>query len=325
MTRGAAAVSRAAMALPDPIPDAAVRSATPLPAIVIRLISAVLITAMFACVKIASTRGVHVLESVFYRQLTGVLVLIPIALSGPGLAALRTDRPWAHVSRMVIGMIAMSLNFLSFALLPIAEATAIGFMVPIVATLLSIVLLHESVGVHRWSAIAVGLVGVLIVVQPGDGHIPLTGAVVSLSGVAITAFVSIIIRKLGETENPVTTMFWFSLSSMVPLGIAMLFVGQMHDAQTWGIIALMGLFGAGAQLGITWSLRLAPVSVVLPMDYSSLIWAALIGYLIWDSWPVPATWIGAPLIIGSGLYIALRENRLAREAAQATARSRPSQ
>lgn len=282
-------------------------------AIGIRLLAAISITAMFACVKLASNHGVHVLESVFYRQLTGVLVLIPVAMAGSGLAVLRTERPWTHAGRMVIGMVAMTLNFLSFALLPIAEATAIGFMVPIVATLLSIVLLHESVGVHRWSAIAAGLIGVLIVVQPGDGHIPLTGALVALTGVAITAWVSIIIRKLGETESPVTTMFWFSLSSLVPLGIAMLFVGQMHDAETWGIIGLMGLFGAAAQLGITWSLRLAPVSVVLPMDYSSLIWAALAGWLIWENWPVPATWIGAPLIIGSGLYIAWRENRLAKQ------------
>lgn len=284
----------------------------PLAGIAARLFSAVFLTAMFACVKLASARGVHVLESVFYRQLMGVALMVPVALAGPGLAALKTRRPWTHASRMVVGMVAMTLNFLSFALLPIAEATAIGFMVPIVATLLSIFLLSESVGVHRWGAIAVGLIGVLVVIQPGNGHIPATGAMVAMSGVAMTAWVSILIRKLGATESPVTTMFWFSVSSMVPLGLAMLFVGQAHDAQTWGIIGLMGLFGAAAQLGITWSLRLAPVSVVLPMDYSSLIWAALLGWLIWQNWPVPATWIGAPLIIGSGLYIAWRENRLAR-------------
>ncbi|WP_017671093.1 DMT family transporter [Blastomonas sp. AAP53] len=307
------------MALPEPQPAPVATPASSPPAnqalvaIVIRLFAAISITAMFACVKLASNHGVHVLESVFYRQLTGVLVLIPVAVAGPGMALLRTSIPWTHAGRMVIGMVAMSLNFLSFALLPIAEATAIGFMVPIIATLLSIFLLHETVGLHRWGAIAAGLAGVLIVVQPGSGHIPLAGALVGIAGVAITAWVSIIIRKLGETESPVTTMFWFSLSSMIPLGIAMLFVGKMHDAETWAIIGLMGLFGAGAQLGITWSLRLAPVSVVLPMDYSSLIWAALAGWLIWENWPVPATWIGAPLIIGSGLYIAWRENQLARQ------------
>jgi drug/metabolite transporter (DMT)-like permease len=300
------------MALPEPSPASAATIHRPLAGIAARLFSAVFLTAMFACVKLASSRGVHVLESVFYRQAMGVLLMVPVALAGPGLAALKTRRPWTHASRMIVGMVAMTLNFLSFALLPIAEATAIGFMVPIVATLLSIFLLSESVGVHRWGAIAVGLIGVLVVIQPGNGHIPPAGALVAMCGVAMTAWVSILIRKLGATESPVTTMFWFSVSSMVPLGLAMLFVGQAHDAQTWGIIGLMGLFGAAAQLGITWSLRLAPVSVVLPMDYSSLIWAALLGWLIWQNWPVPATWIGAPLIIGSGLYIAWRENRLAR-------------
>lgn len=293
----------------------------PLYGIMLRLFSAICLTAMFACVKIASTRGVHVLESVFYRQLMGMVLLVPVALAGPGLAALKTSRPWTHATRMAVGMVAMSLNFLSFALLPIAEATAIGFMVPIVATLLSIVLLNEAVGLHRWAAIAIGLAGVLIVAQPGNGHIPLTGALVGMAGVAMTAWVSIIIRKLGETESPVTTMFWFSLSSLVPLSLAMLFVGRAHDPVTWGVICLLGVFGAAAQLAITASLRFAPVSVVLPMDYSSLIWAALLGYIIWNNWPVPATWLGAPLIIGSGLYIAWREHRrfrLVRASAQPT-------
>lgn len=300
------------MALPEPLPAPPAKLNKPLYAIIARLLSAAFLSAMFACVKLASTRGVHVLESVFYRQLMAVVLLVPVAFAGPGLAALRTNRPWTHASRMVLGLTAMSLNFLAFALMPIAEATAIGFMGPIVATLLSIVLLKEAVGIHRWTAIAAGFAGVLIVVQPGSGHLPLIGAVVGLAGVAVTSLVSIVIRRLGSTENPVTIMFWFSLSSMVPLGLAMLFVGQAHDAHSWALIALMGLFGAAAQLGITWSLRLAPVSVVLPMDYSSLVWAAVLGWLIWQSWPIPATWIGAPLIIGSGLYIAWRENRLAR-------------
>lgn len=307
------------MAISDPVSA----YSTPVPAtspgnralygIALRLLSAVLVTAMFACVKIASTRGVQVLESAFYRQLMGIVLLVPVALAGPGLTVLKTRRPWIHASRMAVGMVAMSLNFLSFALLPIAEATAIGFMVPIVATLLSIVLLKEVVGLHRWAAITTGLTGVLIVVQPGDGHIPLAGALVGMAGVAMTAWVSIIIRKLGETESPVTTMFWFSLSSLPPLGLAMLFVGQVHDSATWAIIGLLGMFGAAAQLANTASLRFAPVSVVLPMDYSSLIWAAFLGYIIWDNWPVPATWLGAPLIIGSGLYIAWREHRRYRQ------------
>ncbi len=293
--------------MPNPAHAPAINS--PLRGIAVRLFSAFCLTAMFACVKLAADRGVHVLESVFFRQAAGVIVLIPIALLGPGLSALKTNRPWTHATRMVLGLIAMSLNFLSFVLLPIAEATAIGFMVPIAATLLSIVLLSEAVGIHRWTAIAMGFAGVLIIVRPGDGHIPLAGALVAMTGAVMTACVSIIIRKLGATERPIATVFWFSLSSMLPLGIAMLFVGQAHDAQAWTLIGLLSLFGAGAQFGITQSLRMAPVSVVMPMDYSSLIWAALIGWAVWDTWPVPATWLGAPLIIGSGLYIALREHR----------------
>jgi len=297
-----------AMSVSRPPPDSPHR---PLLAIGVRLVAAAALTAMFACVKLAAARGVNVVESVFYRQAFGVLLLVPWAALGPGLATLKTRRPMVHVSRMAVGLVAMTLNFWSFSLLPLAEATAIGFMVPILATLLSIVLLAEPVGWHRWSAIALGFAGVVIVVQPGNGHIGALGATVSLSGAAITALVTIIIRRLGQTEQPTTTMFWFSLSSLGPLGLAMLFVGQAHDPATWLLIGLTGMFGALAQLAITASLRLAPVSVVLPMDYSGLIWAAGIGWLIWDSWPVPATLLGAPLIIGSGLYIAWREHRRA--------------
>jgi len=300
---------------PEPRPAVAETGQNrPLPGIAMRLLAATCIATMFALVKLASDRGVGVVESVFYRQLAGVLVMIPWALAGQGMAALRTERPWAHVSRMLVGLTSMTLNFWAISLLPLAEATTIGFMVPIFATLLSIVILSEKVRWQRWSAILAGFVGVLVVIQPGDGHIPLGAATVALAGAIITGWVSILIRMLGATERASTTVFWFSLSSMVPLGIAMLFVGQGHDATSWAIIVGIGLTGAAAQLALTASLRLAPVSVVLPMDYVSLIFATLYGWLIWDRWPGPSTWLGAPVIIGSGLYIAWREHRLAQRA-----------
>jgi len=100
-----------------------------------------------------------------------------------------------------------------------------------------------------------------------------------------------------------------------PLGIGMLFYGQAHDAQTWGLLLMIGLFGGIAQLCLTAALRWAPVSVVLPMDYSSILWTTLLGWAIWGDWPMWTTWVGAALIIASGLYIAWREHRHARRIA----------
>ena len=131
---------------------------------------------MFALVKLASTRGVHVVESLFYRQIGSALCAIGLVAAGPGFASLRTKRVGAHVGRMALGLVAMALNFLAMILLPLAEATAIGFTVPIFSTVLAALLLAEPTGRWRWGAVAAGFVGVLLIVQPGSGEVPLAGA-----------------------------------------------------------------------------------------------------------------------------------------------------
>lgn len=284
----------------------------PLAGIAIRLVAIAALAAMLACVKLAAGRGTHIIELLFYRQSFALLLLLPFFLAGPGLKALHTDYPKLHVSRMAIGLTGMGFNFWAVSLLPLAEATTIGFMVPIFATLLSVLILSEWVGIHRWAAIILGFAGVLIVVQPGDGHIPLFGAVIAITGALFTAWVSVLIRQLGRTEKSATTVFWFTVSSLPVLAIAMIWFGGAHDTLTWLLIAGAGLFGSIGQLTLTASLRLAPVSTILSMDYTSLIWATLLGYFIWHNWPGPSTWVGAPVIIGCGLYIAWREHRLSR-------------
>ena len=131
----------------------------------------------------------------------------------------------------------------------------------------------------------------------------------------MTASVSLVLRELGRTESAGVVVFWFTALSVPPLGIGMLFYGQAHDAQTWGLLLMIGLFGGIAQLCLTAALRWAPVSVVLPMDYSSILWTTLLGWAIWGDWPMWTTWVGAALIIASGLYIAWREHRHARRIA----------
>ena len=301
------------------VPSAAEPIASPeqraLPGALLRLLSMAAISLMLALVKLAQTRGVHILEAVFYRQLAAIPVIALMLARSGKWSSLRSHRPLGHGLRMLLGIAAMSLNFWTMTLLPLAEATTIFFAVPILTTVLAALLLREPTGRHRWSAVIVGFVGVMIVVQPGGGELPAMGVAAGVMGALMTAAVTIQIRQLGKSEATLTIVFWFSLTSMLPLGLAMLFVGQMHDPATWGIILAIGLLGAVGQFCLTGALRLAPVAVVLPMDYTGLIWSALYGYWLFAELPAETTWIGAPIIIGSGLYIVFREHRLARRAA----------
>jgi drug/metabolite transporter (DMT)-like permease len=276
----------------------------------LRLVTALLLAIMFAGVKWAAERGVHVVESLFWRQLGSALCATLWVAAGPGFASLRTKRIGAHVTRMAIGLTAMFLNFLAMTLLPLAEATAIGFSVPIFSVILAALVLGEPTGKWRWGAVVVGFLGVLVVVQPGDGHLPLVGGAVAIVAALMTATVTIVIRRLGATEAAATTVFWFAVSSLVPLALLMPWFAQSHDATTWAIVAGLSLAGGLAQLTLTAALRLAPVALVMPMDYTSLVWATMFGILLFAQVPGPWTWVGAPVIIASGLVILWREHHL---------------
>lgn len=286
----------------------------PLTGIALRLLTALLLAVMFALVKLAAMRGVNLIETLFYRQIGSALCAVGLVAAGPGFGSLRTRRVGAHVFRMGLGMSAMALNFLAMIMLPLAEATAIGFTVPIFSVVLAALLLAEPTGKWRWGAVAAGFLGVLIIVQPSRGEVPLAGAGVATVAALLTAAVTIVIRQLGRTERASTTVFWFAFSSLVPLGVLMIWFAGKHDAATWAILAGMALAGGLAQLTLTGALRLAPVALVMPMDYSMLLWTTLFGAWLFAELPTPWVWAGAPIIILSGLVIVWREHRLHRKA-----------
>ena len=284
----------------------------PLFAIALRLTAVICLSVMFITVRLASERGVHVIESLFYRQALALPVVAVWLMSAGGLATVRTRRIGVHASRMAIGLTGMCLNFLSYILLPPAEAATIGFTRPIFGTILSALILREATGWHRWGAVLIGFVGVLVMIRPDAGHFPAQGVAVAIAAALVTASVSLVLRELGRTEPAGVIVFWFTALSMIPLGLAMPFVAQGHDLLTWAMLLMIGLFGGIAQLCLTAALRWGPVSVVLPMDYSAIIWTTLLGVAIGEDWPLATTWIGAMLIVGSGLYIAWREHVRAR-------------
>ena len=278
----------------------------------LRICAGLALAVMFAGVKWAAQHGVRVVESLFYRQLGTTVAALAFVAIGPGLASLRTKRVGGHVVRMGIGLLAMGLNFLAFAMLPMAEATAIGFSVPIFSTLLAAIVLGERTGIWRWGAVLAGFAGIMVIVQPGSGHIALSGGIVAIAAALTTALATIAIRRLGATEAAATTVFWFGASSLVPLSVAMLFAGRAHSTEIFAVLAVMAIAGGAAQLFLTGALRFAPVALVMPMDYLSLIWSSLLGFLIFSQLPSEWTLLGAPLVIGAGLVILWREQRLKR-------------
>ncbi len=282
-------------------------------AIALRLTCGAVFSLMNACAKLAERAGASLGEIVFWRQAGAALLIAGVIAAGPGLQSVRTERFGAHVLRAVVGLIAMGFTFYAILALPLAEVTTIGFSIPVFATILGALVLKEPTGWHRWGAVILGFVGVLIVTRPGDGHLPLWGTLAGLAGAFGTANISILIRKMGKSEAPLTIVFWFSVLSLLPLGLIYVSVAEAHPFATWGWMIAVGVLGGLAQLAMTASLKLGPVSVVVPMDYASLIWATLLGWLVFETLPSSTTWIGAPVIVASGLYIIWREHVRRRE------------
>ncbi|MCP3735184.1 DMT family transporter [Sphingomonas sp. RP10(2022)] len=278
-----------------------------LPAIGLRLLSVVFFALMNACIKLAEQAGASVVEILFFRQFGAAVLVSGVILSGPGLRSVATQRLPAHVLRMAVGLSAMTMTFNGIVALPLAEATTIGFTVPLITTILGAAILREPTGAWRWGAVITGFVGVLIVAQPGGAHGSLTGTGFALAGALGTACVTILLRQIGRTEGALTTVFWFSVLSLVPLSLFYVPIARGHGVFGWACLAAVGLLGGCAQIAMTNSLRLGPVSVVVPMDYSSLLWATALGWLVFGTLPAAATWIGAPVIVASGLVIVWRE------------------
>ena len=268
---------------------------------------------MAAAIKLGSARGVSVPEMAFYRFAFGLPPLLAWIGLTRNFGAWRTGRPFAHLGRGAIGLTTMVCAFAALTYLPLAEAATIGFAAPLFSVVLSALVLGEPVGRHRWSAVALGFVGVLIVMRPSGSHLPAVGLALAVAAAFGTAAVTITIRQIGRTEATPTIVLWFTLFSMAATGLLLPFYGQGHDGPTWAILIGLGLAGGCGQLFLTSALRFAPVAVVVPFDYTQLIWAVLLGWALWDTHPPPSSWAGATVIVASGLYTLYREHKLGRD------------
>ncbi len=251
-------------------------------------------------------------EVAFFRSLFALIPCYLLILPRTGFGVLRTQRWPDHVKRAASQTCSMMSIFLAFQLMPLAGAVAISFSAPLFTTLLSILVLKERVGPHRWSALVVGFLGVLFVTKPGAGTLQL-GALFALANAVLISTVAIAIRRMSLTESTETlTIYQLSLITLftallLPFGFA---TPTLQDAL---LMAAAGVANGVAQYWWTRSLHLAPPSAVVPFNYLSLVWAVIVGFLVWGDRPTHDLLIGASVVVGSGLYIFWREALRRRE------------
>jgi len=281
-------------------------------ALVLRLVSALLISTMFMLGKLAGQHGVALPEIMFWRQVTTLPLLLGWLAFHGEIGRLKTRRTRSHFLRAAMGMTGMACNFGAVLLLHLSESTTLNFTAPLFAVILTALVLHERVGPWRWTAVAFGFLGVILIAQPGHSPLPPLGAAVGLAAALFNALISFQIRDLSRTEEPISVVFWFAVFGATFMAPVLPFVRTEHDVTTWLLLLSIGVAGTIAQLFMTAALRYGAVASVIVMDYSQLLWATALGWLVWNEFPTSTIWLGAPLIIAAGLVIAWREHRLSR-------------
>ncbi len=275
----------------------------------LRLAAVAVLATLTMAVKYTVGRGVAFPEVLFWRQFLTVPILLAWLAWRRETARLRTKRLPSHFRRAMMGAVGMGFTFGAPVLLPLAESTTLGFTTPIFAVIFSALLLKEKVGPWRWTAVAVGFAGVLVIARP-DGHLPLFGSLVGLGAGLMVALISIQVRDLTRTDEPLSIVFWFAALSAPVLALSLPFVAKSHTAEQWALLGAIGVLGCVGQLFLTASLRYGQVASVIVMDYSALAWASFYGWAIWGDVPAASTWFGAPLILAAGLLIVWRERVL---------------
>lgn len=253
-------------------------------------------------------------QLVFFRS---AFAMIPLLMWIGWTAELRdavyTKNIKGHLLRSLAGVGGMFMSFAALHYLSLPDATAITYITPLSVTVLGALLLGETVRAWRWSAIAVGFCGVLIMLSPflgaSGGPDLAYGAMLGLIGTVFSAFASIAIRRLSGTEKTGAIVFYFSLITALA-GLSTIGFGwNKPDAMQFGLLVVAGILGGVGQILHTASIRFAPVSVVAPFEYVTLIWAALFGFVVFGDIPAGTVMIGAAIVIAASLFILWRERQ----------------
>ncbi len=294
----------------------------PLQGIVFKIMSVCMFMGMASLVKAASV-DVPPGQAVFFRSFFALPIILGwLAIRHELRDGWKTKNPMGHFWRGLVGTSAMGLGFTGLGLLPLPEVTAIGYAAPLLVVVFAAMFLNEDVRAFRLSAVALGMVGVLIVLSPrlsvgaSLNTSETLGAVVVLMGAVLAALAQVFVRKLVATEGTAAIVFWFTITSSVMALFTLPWGWVMPSWNVALMLIMAGLLGGIGQILLTSSYRYADASLVAPFDYTSMILALLIGYFIFDEVPTVTMLIGAGIVISAGVLIIWRERKLGLQRAQ---------
>jgi drug/metabolite transporter (DMT)-like permease len=285
-------------------------------AISTKLVSVLLFAVMSTLVRYIG-ENVPLGQVVFFRSAFAIIPVMAIyAWRGELGAAFRTGRPLGHVTRGLIAVVSMFLNFAALARLPLVDATVISFATPFITVALAALVLKERVRAYRWSAVAIGFGGVLVMLWPylsvgalvaAGSTASAVGAACAVTGAFTNASATIQTRRLTDSETTASIVFYFSLICTLA-GLASLpFAWRAPSATELAALTSIGVLGGLSHILLTESYRHAPASVVAPFDYTALLWAFFFGYVLFGEIPSRYVYAGAAIVAGSGLFVIWRE------------------
>lgn len=286
--------------------------------IILKVVSVCFFVVMAALLK--ATETIPAGELVFFRCFFAILpVVLWLLWRGQLRTALHTKNPKGHIVRALVGASSMGLGFFALTRLPLPEATAIGYAAPLLIVVFSALLLKERVHVFRWTAVSVGLVGVIIILWPrltlfsggqALGNAEAIGAIAAFGGAVLSAFALMQVRKLTQTERTEAIVTYFFISASVMSLATIPFGWAMPTPQQAVLLVGAGFAGGIGQLLMTSSYRYADMSVIAPFEYVSLLLTLIIGFAVFGDIPTVAMVIGALIIVASGIAVILREHYL---------------
>ncbi len=295
----------------------------PLRGIALKLASVAVFMAMASLIK-ATAHAVPPGEAVFFRSFFAIpVIVIWLGFSGGLGTGLRTRNPFGHFWRGLVGTAAMGFGFAGLGLLPLPEVTAIGYAAPILTVVFAAMFLGENVRAFRIFAVALGMVGVLIVLSPrftamsegSAGATEALGALVVLIGAVFAALAQVFVRRLVTEETTSAIVFWFSISAAMLSLVTLPFGWTMPPVREAALLVLAGLLGGCGQVLLTSSYRNADASLVAPFDYASMLMALAVGYFVFGEVPTRVVIVGASIVVFAGILIIWRERRLGIERA----------
>jgi len=267
---------------------------------------------MNAAVKLLGAR--YPAPEIIWARFTGhLLFMVVVFLPRHGLRLFMTRRPAVQIARSLLMLASNGLYVVAIARVPLATASAIGFTSPLIVTALSVPLLRENVGIRRWSAVIVGFLGALLVIRPGSGlHDP--AVLLLLLGSAAYALYQIATRWVGFYDSAETGIVFTALLGALVMSCVLPFFAVLpHGALDIALFCSLGVLGGAGHYLVIRAFQSGPAAVIAPLGYVELLGTATLGYLIFGQFPDLWTWLGALVIIASGLYIAFRERRRRRE------------